>query len=85
MTQPSSTRPAADSELQAFISYSRQDSELAARLQSRLQSFAKPWYRLRRLNVFRDASHLVSGALRSSIEAALDRAGLGAGWLPWLR
>jgi len=56
------------------LSYSREDRALAVQLQARLQSFAKPWYRLRRLNVFRDESHLVGSALLGSIQAALDRA-----------
>jgi hypothetical protein len=39
----------------AFISYSRlEDGWLAPALQSGLERFAKPWYRLRGLRVFRD-------------------------------
>jgi hypothetical protein len=60
----------------AFISYSRRvDAEVAARLQSALQTFAKPWYRLRVLRVFRDdASLSAQPSLWSSIVAALDSA-----------
>jgi WD40 repeat protein len=58
----------------AFISYSRAvDGKLAPALQSALQRFAKPWYRLRGLRVFRDdASLSASPALWSSIVQALD-------------
>ena len=43
----------------AFISYSHAvDSQLAPRLQSALQRFAKPFYRLRHIRVFRDETHL---------------------------
>ena len=39
----------------AFISYSHAaDGKLAPTLQAALQSFAKPWYRLRSIRVFRD-------------------------------
>lgn len=57
----------------AFISYSHAaDGRFAPALQSALHRFARPWYRLRALRVFRDETNLsVSPALWSSIEAAL--------------
>ena len=57
----------------AFLSYSHAvDSKLAAALQSSLQRFAKPWYRLRALRLFRDKTGLaVSPGLWPAIEAAL--------------
>ena len=57
----------------AFISYSRhEDGWLAPALQSGLERFAKPWYRLRGLRVFRDkASLAASPELWGSIETAL--------------
>jgi hypothetical protein len=43
----------------AFISYSHvSDGKLASALQSALQSFAKPFFRLRALKIFRDATDL---------------------------
>jgi len=59
----------------AFISYSHTaDGRLAAALQSALDSFAKPWYRLRALHIFRDQTNLaVNPALWSSIREALDQ------------
>lgn len=58
---------------QAFLSYSHQaDNDLADALQSALHRFAKPWYRLRALNVFRDKTNLaVSPGLWSTIQRAL--------------
>ncbi len=60
--------------LAAFISYSHAtDGMLAPALQSALQRFAKPWYRLRALRIFRDHSSLAATpALWSSIEHALS-------------
>jgi WD40 repeat protein len=57
----------------AFISYSRAvDSKLAPALRDALHSFAKPWYRLRALRVFRDDASLTANpALWPSIQAAL--------------
>ncbi len=57
----------------AFISYSHKlDEELAKRLQPGIERFAKPWYRMRRLRVFRDdASLSASPRLWESIERAL--------------
>ncbi len=59
----------------AFLSYSHAaDGKLAPALQSGLHRFAKPWYRLRTVHVFRDQTNLsVSPKLWSSITAALDR------------
>jgi hypothetical protein len=59
----------------AFISYSHaaEDGKLAPALQSALHRFAKPWYRLRALDVFRDETSLsVTPALWPSIEKALS-------------
>jgi WD40 repeat protein len=57
----------------AFISYSRhEDGWLAPALQSGLEGFAKPWYRVRGLRVFRDKESLAaSPELWGSIETAL--------------
>lgn len=50
------------------------DVTLAAALQSALHSFAKPWYRLRALHIFRDQTNLaVNPALWSSIREAIDQ------------
>jgi WD40 repeat protein len=59
----------------AFISYSHaEDSTVAAGLQSGLHSFAKPWYKLRALHIFRDQTNLaVNPALWTSIREALDQ------------
>ena len=59
----------------AFISYSHTaDGPLAAALQSALHSFARPWYKLRALHIFRDQTNLaVNPALWSSIREALDQ------------
>src|ERR1700722_2116959 len=59
----------------AFISYSHTaDGALAAAIQSALHSFAKPWYKLRALHIFRDQTNLaVNPALWSSIRDALDQ------------
>ena len=47
--------------LDAFISYSHAaDSKLAVALDYQLQKFAKPWYRIRSANVFRDGTNLAS-------------------------
>jgi WD40 repeat protein len=58
----------------AFISYSHAaDGKLAPALQSALYRFAKPWYRLRALRIFRDRTTLaVTPSLWGAIEAALD-------------
>jgi WD40 repeat protein len=59
----------------AFISYSHTaDATLAGALQSALHRFAKPWYKLRALHIFRDQTNLsVNPALWSSIRDALDQ------------
>jgi hypothetical protein len=59
----------------AFISYSHSgDSRLAPALQKALEGFAKPWYKLRNLNIFRDEGSLaVNPKLWSNIQAALDK------------
>lgn len=58
----------------AFISYSHAaDDKLAPALQSALHNFAKPWYRLRSIRVFRDKTSLAANpALWPSIESALN-------------
>jgi WD40 repeat protein len=60
----------------AFISYSHQsDAVLAPAIQSALHKFAKPWYRMRALRVFRDTTSLAANAaLGPSIEKALSEA-----------
>ncbi|MGE5635942.1 MAG: toll/interleukin-1 receptor domain-containing protein, partial [Nocardioidaceae bacterium] len=65
--------PAATAAFDAFISYSHAaDSELAKALQSGLHRFAKPWYRLRALRVFRDEANLATDPhLWKSIREAL--------------
>lgn len=65
----------ADKSYDAFISYSRKaDEQLARQLGPALERFAKPWYRMRRLRVFRDDSSLsASPDLWRSIEHALAR------------
>jgi len=57
----------------AFISYSHAaTSRLAPALQSALQRFAKPWYRMRALNLYRDKTSLAATpSLWPSIEKAL--------------
>ena len=57
----------------AFISYSHgADNRLAPALRTALHGFAKPWYQLRAMRVFRDETGLaVTPALWPSIEAAL--------------
>ena len=57
----------------AFISYSHAaDGRLAPAVQSALQRFAKPWYRLRALRAFRDQTSLAATPhLWGSIEEAL--------------
>lgn len=59
---------------QAFISYSQvADGKLARALQVGLERFAKPWYRLRALRVFRDKTGLaVTPELWPSIRKSLE-------------
>jgi len=60
----------------AFISYShRADDFRASALQRVLESIARPFYRRRALNIFRDQTSLTANpALWPSIERALQRA-----------
>lgn len=59
----------------AFISYSHTgDARLAAAIQSGLHRLAKPFYRLRALNIFRDKTSLAANpALWNAIQSALER------------
>ncbi len=67
--------PSRSTTYQAFMSYSHAtDGKLAPALQSALQRFAKPWYRLRALHIFRDTTTLaVTPGLWSAIQTALDQ------------
>jgi len=58
----------------AFISYSHAaDGRMAPALQAALERFAKPWYKLRYLNIFRDETSLsASPHLWTNIQKALD-------------
>lgn len=60
----------------AFISYSHSaDSHFAPQLQRALEKFAKPWYKRRNLNIFRDESDLsATPHLWSNIVKAMDNA-----------
>ncbi len=60
----------------AFISYSHAaDGKLASQLQAAIHRFARPWYRLRSVSVFRDQTSLApSPALWESISKVLDEA-----------
>src|SRR5436189_4805462 len=60
----------------AFISYSHAaDDKFASALQNALQKFAKPWYKKRNLEIFRDESNLsASPMLWNNITKALDAA-----------
>jgi predicted transcriptional regulator len=74
----SSTAPAArtaTARYGAFISYSHSASADVARgLQKWLQTYAKPWWRWRAVNVFRDETDLTAApALWSRIAEALDQ------------
>ena len=59
----------------AFISYSHAaDGKLAPALQAGLEKFAKPWYKVRNLDIFRDEASLsASPHLWASIQKALDQ------------
>lgn len=59
---------------QGFLSYSHAaDDTLAPQLQSALHTFAKPWYRLRAIRIFRDKTSLsATPSLWPSIQAALQ-------------
>jgi WD40 repeat protein len=60
----------------AFVSYSHKlDEQLAKRLQPELERFAKPWYRIRALHVFRDDVNLSAnpdlwGSIREALAAS---------------
>lgn len=58
----------------AFISYSQAaDGRLAPALQTALEKFAKPWYKTRNLNIFRDTTSLsASPHLWSNIQKAME-------------
>jgi WD40 repeat protein len=66
--------PPTEHRYKAFISYSHAaDGKLAPALQTGLERFAKPWYRLRALRVFRDKTGLaVTPELWGSIQKALE-------------
>src|ERR671917_827584 len=72
--QPVVARDKGKAAYDAFISYSHAaDGKLAPALQNALQRFAKPWYRLRALHLFRDQTSLsASPGLWPSIEQALQ-------------
>ena len=59
---------------QAFISYSHAaDGKLSPAIQSGLHHFAKGWYQLRAIRVFRDKTNLsVNPGLWGAIEQALN-------------
>jgi len=59
----------------AFISYSHvADGKLAPALQAALEKFAKPWYKVRYLNIFRDETSLTASPhLWSNIQSALSQ------------
>lgn len=60
---------------QAFISYShKSDRNVAISLQRWMQRFAKPWYKLRQIRVFRDETDLsATPSLWKSVRQALDQ------------
>ncbi len=62
-------------EYKAFMSYSHAvDGRLAPALETALKRFAKPWYRLRAMRIFRGKSTLaVTSALWPAIEAGLKQ------------
>ena len=59
----------------AFLSYGHHDNRgVAVALQRGMEGFAKPWYRLRAMRVFRDDASLSANPdLWGSIEEALSR------------
>src|SRR3954451_4353567 len=67
------TRSKEDLLYRGFISYSHTvDGQLAPKLQRALTAFAKPWYRLRAIRLFRDETSLSpTPQLWPTIEAAL--------------
>jgi WD40 repeat protein len=59
----------------AFFSYSHKADAMFARMKSRVERFAKPWYRRRSLRIFLDETNLaLTPKLWSSIESALRKA-----------
>jgi len=66
--------PGAMALYKAFLSYSHaSDRERAAAVHSALHRFAKPWYRLRAIHVYRDQTNLsVTPELWTTIRDALD-------------
>ena len=58
----------------AFLSYARvPDLALAAALEKSLQAFAKPWNRVRAVDVFRDETDLSSvGGLARGVTGAIN-------------
>ena len=62
LAAPDAQAQSARTRYDAFISYSHDaDPQIASALQSALHRFAKPWYRLRSLRVFRDNASLSAG------------------------
>lgn len=59
----------------AFLSYSwKADSDIAPLLQSVIQQFLRPWYRLRAKTAFRDLSCLPAGArVEDELRTRMDR------------
>ena len=68
------SRMAAAKTYKAFISYSRKaDSALASAIQSALKRFARPWYRISWMPIFRDETSLtLNEALWTTIEKNLS-------------
>jgi WD40 repeat protein len=65
--------PASPYRYNAFISYSRKaDAHVAPPFQTALQRFAKPWYRMRAVRVFRDDTDLRNEPLRPAVKTALE-------------
>ena len=62
---------------EAFLSYARvPDLALATALERSLQSFAKPWNRVRAVDVIRDQADLSSiGGLARGVTRAIDESG----------
>lgn len=59
----------------AFLSYSwKGESAIAPAIQSIIQSFLRPWYKPRALNIFRDLSSLAAGSsLQDALRKKLDQ------------
>jgi hypothetical protein len=59
-----------------FVSYSHaREAAVARAIQSALHRFARPWYRMRALRIFRDVTNLSANpGLWSAIEKALSEA-----------